>query len=165
MQNPSRWQGCQMVYFQTKSPNLGKFWRVLYRKRLVHFTVLWSISLQFGILCGHLVNLTVIWYIFHVLVRCIEINLAALPRRKGDRFECNFGWLFSYLGMHAADKVLSWIILHKKFGFGNKVHLWLWRARRQWPPRSDGNKTCGRRWRPRVRIPARAYIRCKELIQ
>jgi hypothetical protein len=21
-------QGCQMVYFQTKNPNLGKFWRV-----------------------------------------------------------------------------------------------------------------------------------------
>jgi tRNA(Met) C34 N-acetyltransferase TmcA len=22
-------QGCQMVYFQTKNPNLGKFWRIL----------------------------------------------------------------------------------------------------------------------------------------
>jgi hypothetical protein len=26
-------QGCQMVYFQTKNPNLGKFWRALECKR------------------------------------------------------------------------------------------------------------------------------------
>jgi hypothetical protein len=28
-------QGCQMVYFQTKNPNLGKFWRALIWKMLV----------------------------------------------------------------------------------------------------------------------------------
>jgi hypothetical protein len=28
-------QGCQMVCFQTKNPNLGKFWRVLQWKILV----------------------------------------------------------------------------------------------------------------------------------
>jgi hypothetical protein len=31
--SPLRWlksnQGCQMVYFQSKNPNLGKFWRAL----------------------------------------------------------------------------------------------------------------------------------------
>jgi hypothetical protein len=31
----SQEQGCQMVYFQTKIANLGKFWRALVSKRLV----------------------------------------------------------------------------------------------------------------------------------
>jgi hypothetical protein len=31
-----RLQGCQMVYFQTKNPNLGKFWRTLHRKILIY---------------------------------------------------------------------------------------------------------------------------------
>jgi hypothetical protein len=55
-----REQGCQMVYFQTKNPNLDKFWRALERKLLVYFMpiygycyVLWS----FG-------NFVAIWYIF-----------------------------------------------------------------------------------------------------
>jgi hypothetical protein len=30
------YQGCQMVYFQTKNPNLGKFWRALELKRSVY---------------------------------------------------------------------------------------------------------------------------------
>jgi hypothetical protein len=36
-------QGCQMVCFQTKNPNLGKFWRVLQWKILVYFMTIWSI--------------------------------------------------------------------------------------------------------------------------
>jgi hypothetical protein len=28
-------QGCQMVYFRTKNPNLGKFWRALCRREKV----------------------------------------------------------------------------------------------------------------------------------
>jgi hypothetical protein len=34
-------QGCQMVSFQTKNPNLGKFWRALEWKRLVFFMENW----------------------------------------------------------------------------------------------------------------------------
>jgi hypothetical protein len=30
-------QGCQMACFQTKNPNLGKFWRGLYWKMLIYF--------------------------------------------------------------------------------------------------------------------------------
>jgi hypothetical protein len=30
-------QGCQMVYFQTKNPNLGKFWRALECKSVLYF--------------------------------------------------------------------------------------------------------------------------------
>jgi hypothetical protein len=29
-------QGCQMAYYQTKNPDLGKFWRVLKWKILVY---------------------------------------------------------------------------------------------------------------------------------
>jgi hypothetical protein len=50
-----------MVDFQTKNPNLGKFWKVLQWKILVfygyfvYFTVKWYILRPFGTLCGHLV--------------------------------------------------------------------------------------------------------------
>jgi hypothetical protein len=36
-------QGCQMVYFQTKNPNVGKFGRFLQWKMLEHFMTMWSI--------------------------------------------------------------------------------------------------------------------------
>jgi hypothetical protein len=49
--NVCRDQGCQMAYFQTKSPNLGKFWTVLQWKMLVHFIVI------------YIVYFTAIWYI------------------------------------------------------------------------------------------------------
>jgi hypothetical protein len=48
-------QGCQMVCFQTKNPNLGKFWRVLQWKMLVYFMDSWSILRSFVIFYGHLV--------------------------------------------------------------------------------------------------------------
>jgi hypothetical protein len=62
-------QGCQMVYFQTKNPNLGNFWRVLQLKilvfvfngHLVHFTAIWYILRQFGIIYGHLVHFFPHW--------------------------------------------------------------------------------------------------------
>jgi hypothetical protein len=37
-------QCCQMVYFQTKNPNLGKFWRALVWKMLIYFMDIWNIS-------------------------------------------------------------------------------------------------------------------------
>jgi uncharacterized membrane protein YkvI len=46
-----------MVCFQTKNPNLGKFWRALEWKMVVCFMVIWYILWQFG-------NVVVIWYIF-----------------------------------------------------------------------------------------------------
>jgi hypothetical protein len=50
-------RGCQMVYFQTKNPNLGKFWRALEWKMLVYSIVIWYTLQQYGILYGHLVML------------------------------------------------------------------------------------------------------------
>jgi hypothetical protein len=36
-------QGCQMVCFRTKNPNLGKLWRVLQWKMLICLMDTWSI--------------------------------------------------------------------------------------------------------------------------
>jgi hypothetical protein len=71
-------QGCQMAYFQTKIP----IWinvRGSYNERWgVYFMAIWSILLQFGILCGHMVYFMVLWYIFPVLVYYTKKNLATL---------------------------------------------------------------------------------------
>jgi hypothetical protein len=53
-----------MVSFQTKNPNLGKFWRALDGKMLKYFTAIWNILRTFGIFCDHLVPFVFIWYIF-----------------------------------------------------------------------------------------------------
>jgi hypothetical protein len=64
-------QGCQMTYFLTKNPNVGKLWRVLHWKMLVYLIAIWSILLTviwyilwpFGMFYGHLVCFMAIWYI------------------------------------------------------------------------------------------------------
>jgi hypothetical protein len=61
---PCHTRGCQMAYFKTKNPNLGKFWRVLQWKMLVYLLAIWSILRPFGIFCDHLVHFAFIWYIF-----------------------------------------------------------------------------------------------------
>jgi hypothetical protein len=57
-----------MVYFNTKNPDLGKFWRALEWKMLVYFmTVLeyiaaiWKILCQFGTVCGLPVYFFPVW--------------------------------------------------------------------------------------------------------
>jgi hypothetical protein len=60
-----------MVYFQTKNPNLGKFWSALDRKMLIYFR-------PSGIFYGHLGDFITIWYIFPGLVSCTKKNLATL---------------------------------------------------------------------------------------
>jgi hypothetical protein len=64
-----------MVYFQTKNPNLGKFWRALEWKmfwsfgvfsgHLEYFRDVWYILETFGIFYGTLGSVVIIWYIFH----------------------------------------------------------------------------------------------------
>jgi hypothetical protein len=74
-------QGCQMVYFQTKKPNLFKFWRVVQWKRLIYYMASWSIFRPFygtlvyfvaiGIFYGTLVYFVAIWYIlWHFGIFC-----------------------------------------------------------------------------------------------
>jgi hypothetical protein len=52
-------QGCQKVYFQTKNPNMGKFWRAL-----IYFTAIWNILWPFGTACVRLVHFSgfgIVW--------------------------------------------------------------------------------------------------------
>jgi hypothetical protein len=52
-----------MFFFQTKNPNLGKFWRALHRIEnvgisyddLEYFMAVWYSLWPFGIVCGHLI--------------------------------------------------------------------------------------------------------------
>jgi hypothetical protein len=50
-------QGCQVVYFQTKNPYLGKFLRALDWKMLNYFTGIWNILRTIRIFYDHLVHL------------------------------------------------------------------------------------------------------------
>jgi hypothetical protein len=59
-------QGCQMVCFQTKSPNVGKFW-----KMFIQFMTIWNIFWRFWIFYDHFAYFVLIWYIFPVLVSCM----------------------------------------------------------------------------------------------
>jgi hypothetical protein len=57
-------QNCQMVYFQTKKPNFGKFWRALDWEMLIYIMVIWNILWTFGIFYDPLVHFAFILYIF-----------------------------------------------------------------------------------------------------
>jgi hypothetical protein len=81
-----------MASFQTKHPNLGKFYRVLQWKMLLYFMTVGSILrplVYFVAICY------ILWlfgrYIFPVLVYCTNKNLAALVR---SRFTKNPFWNF-----------------------------------------------------------------------
>jgi hypothetical protein len=71
-------QGCQMVFFQTKNPNVGKFWRALDWKTLVYFMVIWNSLRPFGIFYCHLLKLWELGIFLTVLVNCAKKNLATL---------------------------------------------------------------------------------------
>jgi hypothetical protein len=43
------------VSFQTKTPNLGKFWRALEWEMLLYILAIWNILWSFGIIYGSLV--------------------------------------------------------------------------------------------------------------
>jgi hypothetical protein len=72
-----------MVYFQTKNPDLGTFWRILQKKRLVYSMAVWNILGSFGKFCGHLVILWQFGIFPRVLVYCAKKNLTILIDR-GD---------------------------------------------------------------------------------
>jgi hypothetical protein len=48
-------KGCQIVYFHTKNPTLGNFWRALEWKSLVYYLAMWNILRPFGTFYGPLV--------------------------------------------------------------------------------------------------------------
>jgi hypothetical protein len=68
-QNAAPEQGCQMVSFQTKNTNLGKFRRGLrlenvdiFYVHLEHFTDTGDVLWPFGTFCVHLVHFFRFWY-------------------------------------------------------------------------------------------------------
>jgi hypothetical protein len=64
--------------FQTPNRNLGKFWKALEWKKLVHFMAIWNILRPFGIIYGCLLLSVVIWYIFPNLV-CLDQEKSGNP--------------------------------------------------------------------------------------
>jgi hypothetical protein len=59
-------QGSQCVYFQTKNPNLAKFFRALYWKMLIYFRAIGKILRTFGKFYDPL--------LYFVLIRCIHFS-------------------------------------------------------------------------------------------
>jgi hypothetical protein len=53
-----------MVYFQTKNPNLGKFWNAIDWKMLRYFMAICNIFWALGIFYDHLVHFVFFWCIF-----------------------------------------------------------------------------------------------------
>jgi hypothetical protein len=83
-------QGCQMVCFQTKNSDLGKFWRVVRCKTMVYFMDPGFILRSFVIFYGHLVKFVVIWYIFSHFGILYQENLATLHWSEPIVFCCLF---------------------------------------------------------------------------
>jgi hypothetical protein len=89
-----------MVCFQTKKPNLDKFWRALEWKRIIiYFMFIWNILWRFGLFNDHLVHFVFIWYIFPGLVSCTKKTLATLVFNPHSK---------------ARNSIIKKIILHKK---------------------------------------------------
>jgi hypothetical protein len=57
-------QGCQMAYFHTKNPNLGKFWRALDWKMFIYFMAIRNIG---WIFYDHLLHF-VFMYMVHLFL-------------------------------------------------------------------------------------------------
>jgi hypothetical protein len=91
-------QGCQMVYCQTKIPDLGTFWRALEWKMLLYFMIMWNILWpyvwynlwQFGIICCHLVYFFPFWYVW------TKENLATLVRRRALISQTIFSQIYCF---------------------------------------------------------------------
>jgi hypothetical protein len=73
-------QGCQMVCFQTKNPNLGILWRALDWKMFIYVMAIWNILWSLGIFYDHLVHFVFIWYIFSGIGTMYQENLATLDQ-------------------------------------------------------------------------------------
>jgi hypothetical protein len=110
LRNSCRSQGCQMVSFRTKNPNLGNFRRVLQLKMSVYSMAIWSIFLPFGIVYGHLVHFPSFWCFLPVLVCCTKKNLANLARSQ-TQFRDFFKHpvlLLNELGKDDGDNTCPW---------------------------------------------------------
>jgi hypothetical protein len=123
-----------MAYYQTKNSDLGKFLRVLENGKC------WYIICPFGLFYGYLVYCVAIcyilwlciWYIFPVLVRCTNKDLATLVTRGvGDVMLLIFILFKIFLGPmplyvkinHTSNR--NWVNLHHMFALYSLKKLWL----------------------------------------
>jgi hypothetical protein len=85
-------QGCQMVYFKTKNPDLCKFCRALVRKILIYFMAIGNILQIFGIFYDHLLyTLCSFGTFFQILVSCTKKS--GNPEQNWtDKNTLFFGW-------------------------------------------------------------------------
>jgi hypothetical protein len=67
-------QGCRMLYFQTKNPDLGNFWMVL-QWNILEYYMFGLFFRLFDIICDHLVYFMAIWYIFSPLWYVVPRNI------------------------------------------------------------------------------------------
>jgi hypothetical protein len=65
-----------MVWFQTKNPNLGKFWRASYWKMFIYFMAVW-------IFYGDLGYFITIWYILYSLGTFFRF-WCHIPKKSGN---------------------------------------------------------------------------------
>jgi hypothetical protein len=106
-----------MVCFQTKNPNLGKFWRALDWKMLISCTGIWNILWTFGIyfstICVHLVQLFRFWCIMHQVKSGnpgADLKVQAIHH---SRLRCCFGFIFCSLpgiAWRAYQKELKFLV-------------------------------------------------------
>jgi hypothetical protein len=68
---------CQMVYFQTKNRNLGKFWRTLQWKMLIYIMDFWSSFRPFDTVYGN--------FAYLVVIRCIFPCVGKLYQEKSGK--------------------------------------------------------------------------------
>jgi hypothetical protein len=73
-----------MVYFQTKNPNLGTFWRALEWIMFLYFIIIWNILWPFGIIYGSFELFLVIGNIFSILV-CLDHEKSGNPGGTSNR--------------------------------------------------------------------------------
>jgi hypothetical protein len=102
-----KFQGCQMVYFKTKNPNLGTFWWALEWKVLVYLKAIWYNLWPFGIVCSHF---GVVFLFLHVETKK---NLATLIHFTPFVF-C-FKWMvlkFSFFLQQQSELYLHTVVLN-----------------------------------------------------
>jgi hypothetical protein len=124
-----RWQCCQMLYFQTKNPNLDKYWKVmkwkmlvlswplcLFYSKMVYFMVIWYIFPSFGMLCRDKSGNPGRWFLQSTLHPCTYILLCVLPCFYSSFYILTIVWRHDITYPIFVDKKNRAVTLSKRNG-------------------------------------------------